>query len=274
MIRCAFVCALAGLPLLGQSASGDQGMNLYSAEKEVALGRQLAAEYRERTTAIPSGGVQQYIESLGQKLSAQAPRTTLGFTFGVIADDPCPTIHEPAALPGGYVFVPAALLLAAQDEAEFAGMLAHAMAHIIERHDTQAATRGQLMQSVSTPVLFMGSSTGCASPIALPLGLLTMQRTFERQADLLAVQVMAQAGFDPNALVRYIKRVQSSESATPAVFSPLPTRDQRVAGMLSAIAKLPVSRYGDSTDRAFEAARDEVRRFLPVNRAIAPSLRR
>src|SRR5262249_7330236 len=158
------------------------------------------------------------------------------FTFSMVGEDPCPTVHEPVALPGGYVFVPAALFLAAQDEAEFAGMLAHTMEHVAERHGTRQATRGQLINYASVPLVFMGSSTGCASDVAVPLGYLNFQRDFERQADFLALRAMARAGFDPNALVRYIERVQPSPSTiVSTALSPLPARDQRIAIIMSAI---------------------------------------
>ena len=86
---------------------------------------------------------------------------------------------------------------------------------------------------------------------------------------------MAHAGFDPNALARYTKRVQPPVSTTPAVLSPLPPRDERIASILSEIAELPPADYAALTTGAFEAAREEVvRRLLPSNRSTPPSLRR
>ena len=275
LMRGLVLCALAGLLSFAQNPTTNaNGLNLYNVQKEIALGEQLAAEFRGRTTTIISPSVEQYLENLGQKLASQMPKIGFGFTFGVITEDPCPTIHEPAALPGGYVFVPAALFVAAQDEAEFAGMVAHAMAHVVERHGTQQATRGQLMQSGSIPVVFMGSSAGCNSEGPVPVGFLKFQRTFEREADFLAVPTMAQAGFDPNALVHYTERVQPRVSTTPLVFSPLPLRDDRIATMSSAITKLPPTHYAAPIPGEFQAARESVRQFLPPNRSAPPSLRR
>ena len=253
------ISVLAGLPLFAQNV-----------EKEAALGRQLAAEFRQRTTTIASRSVQDYVENLGRELASQ-PASPFSFTFSVIAEDPCPTIHEPYALPGGYVFVPAALFSAAQDEAEFAGMLAHAMAHVVERHATRQATRGELIGSTGIAGVFVG----CASAVPVPVGFLKVQRSSELQADRLAVQTMAHAGFDPNALARYTERGQPPVSTTPAVLSPLPPRDERIASILSEIAELPPADYAALTTGAFEAAREEVvRRLLPSNRSTPPSLRR
>jgi predicted Zn-dependent protease len=272
------ISIFAILPLWAQyDATGGKGVNFYRPEKEAALGKQLAAELRERTTPIENHVVQQFVDHLGRKLAVHVPYANGHFTFSVVAEDPCPVVHEPVALPGGYVFVPAALFLAAQDEADFAGMLAHAMAHIAERHGTRQATRGQVINYASVPLVFMGGWAGCASGAAVPLGFLKFQQNFERQADFLAVQAMARAGFDPNALVRYIERVQpppppSTEASTAP--SPLPTRDQRIAVMMSGISQLPATQYTSPANGEFEVAREEIRRFAPPHRPTPPSLRR
>jgi predicted Zn-dependent protease len=266
------ISVLAGLPLFAQKqAAVGTGLNSHSVEKEAALGRQMAAEFRQRTTAIASRSVQDYVENLGRELASQMPASPFSFTFSVIAEDPCPTLHEPYALPGGYVFVPAALFPAAQNEAEFAGMLAHAMAHVVERHATRRATRRELIQAAGIPLVF---GPGCASEVAVPVGFLKVQRSFELQADVLAVPTMAKAGFDPNALARYTERVQPQVSATGAEFSPLPPRDERILSILSEIAKLPPSDYTTLPTGEFDAAREEVPRPLPSNRSTPPSLRR
>jgi beta-barrel assembly-enhancing protease len=269
------ILILASLPSWAQEALGPaagKGINAYSVEKEAALGRQLATELRARTTSIASPNIQSYVDRLGHRLASRLPNAGVPFTFSVIAEDPCPTIHEPGALPGGYVFVPAALFLAAQDEAEFAGMLAHAMAHIAERHGTRQATRGAIVNYASTPLIFAGGWGGCPSG-GVPLGFLAFQRGFERQADLLAVQTMAHAGFDPNGLVRYIERVQLPPSGqTPQVFSPLPARDERVAAMLSGIASLPAVDYPVAPGGEFGATQQQVRAAVPARTYHPPSL--
>src|SRR5437879_13364529 len=161
---------LAGLALTATDSVGlaGKGGNFVSLEEEAALGRQLAAEFRKRTTPIDKPTVQNYLDRLGKRLAAHVPDATFPFTFSAIAEDLCPTIHEPAALPGGYVFVPAALFIAAQDEAEFSGLLAHAMEHIAQRHGTRQATRGTMVNYSSVPLICMGG--GCSEWRAIPLG--------------------------------------------------------------------------------------------------------
>jgi predicted Zn-dependent protease len=159
--------------------------------------------------------------------------------------------------------VPAALFVTAQDEAEFAGMLAHAMEHIAQRHGTRQATRGQIANPACIPLIFMGGrSCGDSEALLLPKAFLATQRSNELEADALAVQTMAHAGFDPMALARYIERVQlQPTTATRQTASALPDREQRLASMRSAIEKLPFASYA-APAQEFAAVQQEVRRLM------------
>jgi predicted Zn-dependent protease len=128
----------------GQTGQPGQGVNFYSQEKEIALGRQLAQQFRQKTTLVDSVSVNDYVRRVGANLAAQFPG---GWTYQIeiIKDDPGGATHEPVAFPAGFLFVPADLIAAARNEAEFAGMLAHAMAHVAARHGTKSATKTQLM---------------------------------------------------------------------------------------------------------------------------------
>jgi len=126
------ICRQAALLFVGLSLAAQEPgkpvenvADYYSLEKEAAIGRQLALETQRRTEAINDPGVEEYVKRLGLRISARMPEAKFPFTFSVITDDPCPSLHEPLAIPGGYIFVPAALLIEVHDEAEFAGMLAH-----------------------------------------------------------------------------------------------------------------------------------------------------
>ena len=194
---------LAGVSLRSQEPLGpaQNGVN-YSLEKEAALGRQMAAEFRRRTIPIDNPVIQNYLYRVGQRIATYIPDARFPFTFRVIADEPC-RIHEPAALPGGYVFVPVGLFVAALAEDEFAGMLAHAMEHVAQRH----WTRQETATTATTPLIFMGGWV-CSGGLPIPAAFLASQRRAELEADVLAVQTLARAGFDPNGLVRYVERVQ------------------------------------------------------------------
>lgn len=134
------------------------------------------------------------------------------------------TLSEAAALPGGYLFVPAGLLLMAENAAEFAGVLAHSVAHVVARHETRQRSRVQIVQMVGIP---LAVSSGSHAPQTF----LQFARRYELEADLRAVPIMAGAGFDPNALARYIQRVQVDSPGSTRAFSPLPPRHKRVAAL-------------------------------------------
>jgi predicted Zn-dependent protease len=243
------------LTLFAQDPS--KGVNFYSLEKEKALGKQLANEYRGRTRPIDSPDTLAWINAMGARLAGS--QSTYTYTFALIADD-ATLLHEATAFPGGFVFIPATLILGAQSEDEFAGMLAHSMAHIEARHGSKQATKGQIMNVATTPLIFMGGWKGYAiqqgASLAVPLGFLKMHRVLELQADTMAVQMMSDAGYDPAALARYIEREQAPDDPQPKPFSPIPERSERVA----AIRAIVTGRvYPDHP--GFTAIQDEVRRL-------------
>jgi beta-barrel assembly-enhancing protease len=251
------VWMLAGLSLAAEAPPGpaEKAVNHYSLEKEAALGKQLAADFTQRNTPIDSPAVLHYLDRLGRRIAADLRDAKFPYSFRVIASDPCRTVHEPAALPGGYVFVPGALFVETRNEAEFGGMLAHAMSHIALRHATRQATRGQVSNLASIPLIFTGGWSGsCSEELLLPRAFVTSLRSQELEADVLAIRTMARTGFDPTALLRYMERVQPAASA-------LPDRDQRHASMRLLIENLPPTNYA-APGEEFPAIQREVRRLM------------
>jgi predicted Zn-dependent protease len=217
-----WMAVLVATTLAAQERQPGQGVNFYSREKEAALGAKLAADLRKNTMSLSSPAAHDFVAQLGLRLATQLPAGSPTCTFEIVTDNPLANeLNEPIALPGGYIFVSAGLVRTAQDEAEFAGMLAHAMAHVAARHATRMATREQLV-SQAIPLIYMGGWT--YSSTAIPMGFLKLLREFELEADMLAVHVMARAGFDPAALVRYLEREQHDDDRRPTAFSPLPPR--------------------------------------------------
>src|SRR5258708_27032950 len=99
-------------------------------------------------------------------------------------------------LPGGYIFVSSRLILTARNDAEFAGMLAHAMAHVAERHWSRQATRGEVANTASIPLIFMGGwvSMGEDSESLVPIAFQRVRGKLETEADVLAVKMTAGSG--------------------------------------------------------------------------------
>jgi predicted Zn-dependent protease len=257
---CYLILCLAAAAAAQQREPG-RGVNFYSLEKEIALGRQLAAEFSRDNKPLESPATLAYINDLGQRLAAQIGGPPFTYTFAVIADNSRYT--EAVALPGGFVFVPSAIILAAKDENELAGILAHSIAHIASRDGTKLATRSELTNIATVPLLDMGGWTGYAmregADIAIPLGLLQMMRKSELGADNLAAVKMAAAGYDPAALSRFIDREQAPFDAWELhrVFSRLPARSERIQTIQAAINDLPAQTYPphDGLDKIQEEVR-------------------
>jgi len=268
-MRAALLIVLAALAAIAQDRQPGRGVNFYSLEKESALGANVAAEIMGKATPVDSVIVRDFVSGIGNRLSAQMPAAPFPYTFTVIAGDSGKLTNEPIAVPGGHIFVSAALILAAKDEAELAGMLAHAMVHISERHYTRLATRTELTDQSAIPLVFMGGWAGYgvrqASTTVVPQAMLAFQRTLETQADALAITITSRAGFDPSALVRYIGREQAAEPGTVGtVFAALPSTEMRVSAMQGAIQALPQQAYTPPDPDEFGRIQAEVRRVMPL----------
>jgi predicted Zn-dependent protease len=200
-------------------------------DKEAALGRQMAEEVRRSTTPVESQSVQDYVQRVGARLSPQLPDVSFPFTFAIVRMDQTNALHEPRVLPGGYIFVPLSLLLAAKDEAEFAGVLAQAMARGPLRIDNNAGT---------IPTILVGG-WGDDSTL-IPAAWLNRWREMELRADASAAMAMSRAGFDPAALLRYIERLQPADRR----YSAFPPRASRIAALEQTIRDLPPAASAES----------------------------
>jgi predicted Zn-dependent protease len=208
-----------------------KGMNFYSLEKEIALGKQLAQEVERQAKVIDDPIIAEYVSRVGQNLVRNSD-AKVPFTIKVLDSEEVNAF----ALPGGFFFVNTGLILKAESEAELAGVMAHEIAHVAARHGTRQATRGEVANIASIALIFVGGWTGYAirqgAGIAIPMGFLTFSRGFEREADYLGLQYMYKAGYDPNAFVDFFEKIQSLEKRKPGsiskVFSTHPMTDTRI----------------------------------------------
>ena len=233
--------------------------------KEAALGAQLVQEIRRRTTAIENPVVQEYIDRIGRKLAG--PKV---YEFALISDDAGGYTHEPLSLPGGYIFVSAGLIVGAADEAELAGMLAHAMAHV---------TLPQPQSNGGTiPLVFIGGWQGLGpggNGSLVPMSALKTQRENETRADVLAVRTLAEAGYDPEALTRYLARIKPGRGTDARLFSVLPDPETRIAAIRQAIEQLPARTYPPTDPDEFGRMQEQVRStVLPAQDRPRPTLKR
>ena len=208
-----------------------KGVNFYSIEKEIALGKGLAQEVERQAKIIDDPVIAEYVNRLGQNLVRNSD-AKVPFTIKVIDTEEVNAF----ALPGGFFFVNSGLILKADSEAELAGVMAHEIAHVAARHGTRQATRGEIAQLATIPLIFMGGWTGYgirqAASVAIPVGFLKFSRGFESEADLLGLEYMYKSGYDPGAFVDFFEKIQSLEKKKPGtmskVFSTHPMTDDRI----------------------------------------------
>lgn len=208
-----------------------KGVNFYSIEKEIALGKQMAQEVERQARIVDDPIIAEYVNRIGQNLVRNSD-AKVPFTIKVIDSDEINAF----ALPGGFFFVNTGILLNADNEAEMAGVMAHEIAHVAARHGTRQATRGELVNYGSIPLIFLGGWTGYAirqsMGLAIPVGFLTFSRGFESEADMLGLEYMYKAGYDPSSFVDFFEKVQSQEKRKPGtmskVFSSHPPTDDRI----------------------------------------------
>jgi beta-barrel assembly-enhancing protease len=192
--------------------------NWYSVEGQVARGRVYAQQIESQVKLVNDPVVTEYVNRIGQNLvrnsDAQVP-----FTIKVIDSD----VVNAMALPGGFFYVNSGLILAADEEAEMAGVMAHEIAHVAACHYGREATRLNLLQIASIPAIFMGGALGYGiyegMGLGIPLTFLHFSRGFEAEADYLGIQYMYRAGYDPSAFVSFFEKVQAMEKKKPGTLS-------------------------------------------------------
>src|SRR5215475_8014259 len=154
-----------------------KGVNFYSLEKEIALGKGLAQDVERQAKIIDDPVIAEYVNRVGQNLVRNSD-CKVPFTIKVIDTEDVNAF----ALPGGFFFVNSGLILKADSEAELAGVMAHETAHVCARHGTRQATRGEIAQLATIPLIFMGGWTGYgiqqAASVALPIGFLQFSKGF------------------------------------------------------------------------------------------------
>jgi len=192
--------------------------NWYTVEGQVARGRQYAQQIEAEVKLVNDPVITEYVNRIGQNLvrnsDAQVP-----FTIKVIDSD----VVNAMALPGGFFYVNSGLILAADEEAEMAGVMAHEIAHVAACHYGREMTRLNLLQMMSLPAIFMGGAIGYGvyegMGIGIPLGFLHFSRGFEAEADYLGVEYMYRAGYDPSAFVSFFEKIQAMEKKKPGTLS-------------------------------------------------------
>ena len=245
-----------------------KGVNFYSLEREISLGKALAQEVERSSKLIDDPVVTEYVNRVGQNLVRNSD-ARVPFTIKVIDSDEINAF----ALPGGFFYVNSGLILHAQEESELAGVMAHEISHVTARHGTKNATKGELMQLASIPAMIFipYSLAGYAMyeglNLAIPLTFLKFSRDAEREADFLGLQYMYKAGYDPNSYVTFFERIQAEEKRRPGtipkVFSTHPPTPERIENTQKEIARiLPARQEYIVTTSEFDQVKTRLRGIM------------
>src|ERR1700731_320812 len=250
-----------------------KGVNLYSLEREISLGKQLAQEVERSSKLIDDPVVTEYVNRVGQNLVRNSD-ARVPFTIKVIDSDEINAF----ALPGGFFYVNSGLILHAMEESELAGVMAHEISHVTARHGTKNATKGELMQLATIPLILLGPGGWAGYGIyqglnlAIPVTYLKFSRDAEREADFLGLQYMYKAGYDPNAYVTFFERIQADEKRRPGtipkVFSTHPPTPERIENAQKEIARiLPARPEYIVTTSEFDSVKGRLRGIMFARKA-------
>lgn len=228
--------------LIGKRDINKGQLQFYSLEREAAIGRQLAAEVDRSSAIITDPVITEYVNRIAQNLVLHSD-SKVPFTIKVIDSDDVNAF----ALPGGYLYVNRGLLEAAENEAEVAGVIAHEIAHVAARHGVEQASKGELLNYASIPLIFLGGWGGYivqqVAGLAVPLTFLKFSRGAEKEADRLGAQYMWASGYDPNALITFFEKLQAKNKKKPGtlakVFSTHPMTGDRITEVRELVARFP-----------------------------------
>src|ERR1700757_2385289 len=251
-----------------------KGINFYSIEREIGLGKQLAQEVERSSKLIDDPVITEYVNRVGQNLVRNSD-AKVPFTIKVIDSDEVNAF----ALPGGFFYVNSGLILRAQEESELAGVMAHEIAQVAARHGTKQATKGDLIQIASIPAMIMlpygwaGYGIYQGMNFLIPMTFLKFSRDAEREADFLGLQYMYKAGYDPNSYVTFFERIQADEKRRPGTigkaFSTHPPTQDRIENTQKEIARILPSRPEYIvTSSEFDSVKGRLRNVMFARKAV------
>lgn len=274
MFALAISALVAASPLLGARVEPTHGFDVFSQDEEIQLGKQNAAEVMKQMPVLPdSDPVTQYAQRLGGRLAARAPGYQWPYSFHVV------NVKEinAFALPGGPIFVNLGTIQAADNEAQLAGVMAHEISHVVQRHGTRAASK-QMGAQLPLAILggIMGNSTlAKAAEMGISFGVgsyfLKNSRQSESEADLLGTDIMYDAGYEPQQMAGFFEKLEkqmgsSANSLINQFMSDHPNPGNRAEAVSREVKTLmPRTYLADSSD--FRDVKARVRGMKPLSSA-------
>ena len=271
LLTCGLAAAMVSLPAYADRKHGDVenignrsvsgrifGVlpNWISLEKEIQIGSEIAQEFEQTARLIEDPVVSEYVDRIGQNLVKHSD-AKIPFYIKVVDNDEVNAF----AFPGGYFYINKGLILAAENEAEMAGVMAHEISHVTARHATARMSKGQYLQLFAIPALFVGgywAQQGIQSALGLGLNLELMgiTRESEREADQLGIQYMWNTGYDPNSFISFFEKLQEQEKSKPGRlagwFRTHPSTEDRIIASLEEQRYLPEKEHYIVNSSEFE----------------------
>jgi len=247
--------------LIGKRDINKGQLNFYSLEKEVAIGRRMAAEMDRYSKLLNDPAVLEIVNRITQNIVINSD-IKIPVTVEVINSSDVNAF----ALPGGFLYVNRGLIEAADNEAELAGVIAHEVAHIAARHGAEQASKGNLINWASLPLIFLGGWGGFilnqAAGLAVPLTFLKFSRGAEKEADMLAVQYLWKTGYDPHGLITFFEKLRAKEKKKPGAlakaFRSHPMTEDRIKKARETLARFPEKGEYQINSSDFIAVKDRL----------------
>lgn len=259
------------LPELGDAAGNDLSLTT-----EKKIGQQIMHEIRWRDNAyLDDADVETYLNQLGGHLAAVSNDPGLGFSFFPIND---PSINA-FAMPGGFIGVHTGLLLAAESESELAGVLAHEISHVTQRHIARQVFQSRQLGMASMVAMLLALLAARSSSQAAGAAIVTSQagaisaqlafsRDFEREADRVGFEIMRKSGFDPHGMALFFQRLQKAvrlyENNATAYLRTHPLTGERLTDMQNREQSVPYRQVRDSADFLLVRAKLRAMQGIPA----------
>lgn len=254
------ILALTSMTAVGGCASAAS----ISTQQEVQLGAQSAAEINQQLPIISNANIHSYINQLGNSIAVVDPRG-IRYTFYVVNSNQVNAF----AIPGGFVYINRGLIERASNMSEVAGVLAHEIGHVVERHGIEQLARQQNASlGVNLAYILLGRAPSGIEQAGLQVGagafFARHSREAENEADVDAVRFLSQVGINPQGIVSMFQKLlaerRSSPSRVAAWFSTHPLEEDRVANTQAHINSLPASaRQGTTNTAAFQTFQQRLR---------------
>jgi predicted Zn-dependent protease len=240
-LQLALFGALLAVPMLAERTKLKPDFNMFTVSQDAELGRQVSKQLEAQREILRSPAAVTYLDSLGRRLASKAPSgEQFRFQHKIVNDKSINAV----GLPGGFLYVNRGMIEAAANEAELASVIAHEIAHVVLRHGTHQISKAYALQ---VPVSTLGAAGRTSITAVLnkieggfTASSMLLRNTAESeiQADLLGVQIIYDAGYDPAAATRFVTKLQAETKETIPSASGHPDPVNRIGSIIKETEKL------------------------------------